>query len=150
METKDILPEGANWLTPYLTVSNPELSLTFYEKAFGFGRGDTIPGPDGRIMYAEMTWQKKTIVMFAPEGAGGSTHQTPRHSGVESPIGLYVYCADVDALVVRARQAHALVLSEPEDMFWGDRMARLQDPDGYIWSFATKVGEFDPSRIPAE
>jgi uncharacterized glyoxalase superfamily protein PhnB len=33
-------------------------------------------------------------------------------------------------------------------MFWGDRMVRLRDPDGYLWSFATKVGEFDPSKMP--
>lgn len=32
-------------------------------------------------------------------------------------------------------------VSAPEDMFWHDRICRLQDPDGYIWCFATYLGE---------
>lgn len=34
------------------------------------------------------------------------------------------------------------VLSEPEDMFWGDRVTRLQDDDGHTWSLATRVAEY--------
>jgi PhnB protein len=26
---------------------------------------------------------------------------------------------------------------QPEDMFWGDRVAAVADPFGYLWSFAT-------------
>ena len=40
MATENILPDGANWLTPYITVSNAEASLAFYQKAFGFGITD--------------------------------------------------------------------------------------------------------------
>lgn len=40
------------------------------------------------------------------------------------------------------------MLAEPEDMFSGDRMVQLPDPDGYPWSFATVVGAFDPSKVP--
>jgi uncharacterized glyoxalase superfamily protein PhnB len=38
------------------------------------------------------------------------------------------------------------VYAEPEDLLWGDRMVRLRDR--YLWSFATKTGEFDRSKIP--
>lgn len=142
-------PEGMNWLTPYLTVSSAEASLKFYEKAFGFTPGGTMPGPDGRVMHAEMSYQGNTIIMFAPEGAWGSQCKTPHHSGVDSPASLYVYCEDVDALVAQAKKAGAEVLAAPEDVFWGDRIARLRDADGHTWTFATNVAEFDPSKIPA-
>jgi len=33
-------------------------------------------------------------------------------------------------------------------MFWGDRIAKILDFDGYSWTFATKVREFDPSKMP--
>ena len=75
--------------------------------------------------------------------------RSPVTSGAAVPVGFYVYCPDVDAMLARARAADARILDEPEDMFWGDRVGRVADPDGYEWSFATKVGEFDPSRIPA-
>lgn len=148
MNPNEALPEGANWLTPYLTVSDAEESLAFYEKAFGFGRGTTMTGPEGGIMHAEMTYQGKTVIMFSPEGAW-SPMRTPAHCGGEPSTNFYIYCADVDGLTEQARTVGAKVLAEPEDMFWGDRMVRLRDPDGYLWSFATKVGEFDLSKLPA-
>ena len=61
---------------------------------------------------------------------------------------LYVYVDDVDAQYGQAIAAGGVSLLPPTDMFWGDRMARFSDPDGYIWGIATKVGEFDPSMIP--
>jgi PhnB protein len=149
MQPKEVLPAEANWLTPYLTVSDAQKSLDFYQRAFGFGPGNVIPGPEGGVMHAEMTWQGKCVVMFSPESAASpKPMKTPAHSGIELPLVFYVYCPDVDALTAQARQAGATVLSDPEDMFWGDRMANLRDPDGYLWSFATKVGEFDPSKMP--
>jgi PhnB protein len=149
MQQQKILPDDANWLTPYLTVGDAQQSLDFYERAFGFGRGNVLPGEDGSIMHAEMTWQGKGVVMFSPESAASDMPmKTPAHSGVDPPMVLYVYCADVDALTARARQGGATVLSEPQDMFWGDRMATFRDPDGYLWSFATRVGELDLSKMP--
>lgn len=146
--TRPILPEQANWLTPYIMVADAEKSLVFYEQAFGFVTRFTLPGKDGKPAHAEMTYQGKAIIMLAPEGAWGSKEQTPNHSGVKCPIGLYVYCQDVDALTQQARDAGAELAGEPQDMFWGDRVASLRDPDGYVWSFATKVGEFDPDKMP--
>ncbi len=149
MPTEQGRPEGASWLTPYITVADADAALDFYQRAFGFERGFTMPGADGRTVHASMTYQGTTLLMFSPEGAwGNDTMRTPAHSGAEPPFNFYVYCPDVDALTDRARNAGAEVLSEPEEMFWGDRMASLRDPDGYLWSFATNVGEFDPSKVP--
>ena len=147
MQTNEILPPGACWLTPYLTVTDAEHSLHFYSQAFGFGRGRVVPGPGGTIIHAEMTYQGKTVVMFTPEGPW-SPMRTPAHSGCRMPLNFYVYCANVDRLAERARKAGAMTLAEPLDMFWGDRVVQLQDSDGYLWTFATKVGEMDLSKMP--
>lgn len=149
MDDREILPQGACWLTPYLTVTDAEHSLDFYERAFGFGRRNVLRGAAGTIVHAEMSYQGRTVIMFAPEGAG-SPMKTPAHGGCDPSLVLYVYCADVDVLARRARAAGAMVLAEPEEMFWGDRIARLQDSDGYLWTFATRVGEFDPTKMPSK
>jgi uncharacterized glyoxalase superfamily protein PhnB len=142
-------PEGANWLTPYLTVADADASLAFYQRAFGFEPNGSMRGSDGRTVHASMNYQGAAIVMFSPEGAmGDTTMRTPAHGCADLPVNLYVYCPDVDALTARARAAGAKVVHEPEDMFWGDRMASLRDTDGYTWSFATNVGDFDPSKAP--
>ena len=128
------------WLSPYLVVKDADVALDFYQRAFGFKKKEAVPGPDGKTFHAEMTYND-AVIMFAPEGAGGGPWKAPVTLGVPSPVGLYVYCADVDALCARAKQAGASVEAEPQDMFWGDRTCRLRDPDGHQWSFATFRGQ---------
>ncbi len=141
-------PAGMLWLTPALTVKDVLKAVEFYEKAFGFERGIVMPDAEGKIVHAEIKYQGSVVAMLGLEGAFGGTCKSPTGSQSECPIGLYVYCSDVDALYRRAKQAGAEVLAEPENMFWGDRVARFNDIDGYRWMFATNVADFDPTKIP--
>lgn len=43
---------------------------------------------------------------------------------------LCAYTRDVDAAVARLRAAGVTVVDEPRDQPWGERMARVLDPDG--------------------
>jgi uncharacterized glyoxalase superfamily protein PhnB len=126
---------------PYLTVRNARAALEFYQKAFGFAvLGQPMIAEDGTILHAELKWEE-AVLMLGAEGAFGSQPRAPRTTGVLSPVGLYIYVDDVDALFARAVAAGATPEREPQDMFWGDRMCRLIDPDGHIWSFATFRGQ---------
>jgi PhnB protein len=146
MEKSRGLPQNAAWINPYLVCRSVEASLDFYERAFGFRKLDAIPGPDGKIMHATMGW-KDGVIMLSPESPQNPM-KTPDTTGAVPPFTLYVYCEDVDALCRQAREAGAKIHQEPQDMFWGDRTCGLKDQDGYDWCFATKVGEFDPSKMP--
>jgi uncharacterized glyoxalase superfamily protein PhnB len=148
MSTQTVLPEGASWLTPYLTVSDAKASLDFYERAFGFENSQALHDPNGTVVHAEMRYQGVVIVMFAPEGAWGGITKTPAHSGVTSATGLYVYCEDVDTFTAQAIAAGAQLICSPQDMFWGDRIAGFCDLDGHNWTFAQPIGEFDPDKVP--
>ncbi len=132
-------PCGMPWITPYLTVKDAGASLAFYEAAFGFARRGVKEGPDGSIVHASLIWQDG-VIMLGPEGAYGSQTRSPATSGVASPVNLYVYCEDVDALFERAISAGATASFPPGDMFWGDRACGLVDPDGHAWTFATNKG----------
>jgi uncharacterized glyoxalase superfamily protein PhnB len=135
-------------LSVYLTVSDPQAALDFYMKAFGFEKGDNlIPGPDGKLMHAEAKFQE-AVIMFGPECEESKLGRTPANSGEPSPVGMYIYCDDVDAMYQQAASAGATSVEAPADMFWGDRMAVLKDPDGHQWTFATNVADFDPSKLP--
>ena len=113
-------PAGVPWLTPYMTVRDARSAIAFYEAAFGFALRDSVQD-EGVIMHVEMTWQDQLIVMFAPEGAFGSTAKTPKSAGAIAPQSFYLYVDDVDAVYARALAAGAKSLSEPQDQFWGDR-----------------------------
>jgi PhnB protein len=72
--------------------------------------------------------------------------RAPAASGATDSLSLYVYVSDVDALAARAERAGAKVLQRPADQFWGRPDRGLKDPDGYHWTFATNVGEFDAGK----
>jgi uncharacterized glyoxalase superfamily protein PhnB len=130
-------PAGMPWISPYLTVKDAAAALAFYESAFGFATRNVNKGPDGSIMHVEMTWHEG-VVMFGPEGAYGSPTKAPATLGIDSPVHIYAYCSDVDALYERAIAAGATSHFAPADMFWGERACKLTDPDGHAWNFATK------------
>jgi uncharacterized glyoxalase superfamily protein PhnB len=145
MSKRPACPPGASWVMPFLTVKDAKATQDFYARAFGFEPKTALPGPDGKIIHGESVW-RNILIMYGPEGS--CDKKAPATSGVPSPMGLYVYCDDVEALFARATAAGATVVSGLDMAFWGDRMCTLRDPDGYEWSFATNVEEFDPSKVP--
>lgn len=148
MSQRPARPANFPWLTPYLVVKDADAALAFYQRAFGFEKRMTIPGPDGKIKHGEASY-RDAVIMFSPESNTPECNaKAPATSGVAPAVGLYLYCDDVDALYTRAVAAGAKSVSPPENMFWGDRMCNLLDPDGHSWSFATNVADFDPSKVP--
>lgn len=147
MSTRPPRPAGMPWLSPYLTVKDAAATCDFYQRAFGFEKKFQMAGPDGKPGHTEMVY-RDALIMFGPEGCSSDTCKAPATLGINSPVGLYVYCDDVDALFQRATAAGAQVGFPPTTMFWGDRLCKLSDPDGHVWNFATNVADFDPSQAP--
>ncbi|QDU60211.1 Glyoxalase-like domain protein [Planctomycetes bacterium Pan216] len=133
-------PSQMPWITPYLTVRDAAESMEFYEKAFGFSAGSTpMKDESGSVLHGEMSYRDQIVVMVGPSGAFGNPAKAPVDS-VPSPVGLYVYCADADAMHERAVEAGCQSLFPPTDMFWRDRCFAVLDPDGHRWTFATHLG----------
>jgi PhnB protein len=149
MSKRPAKPANMSWLSPYLCVKDCDKASDFYQKAFGFEVKFAMKMPDGRTGHTEMTF-KDASIMFGPEHAWGQhgTVQAPVTSGIASPVQLYVYCDDVNALFDRAKAAGAQVVAAPSDMFYGDRVCKLKDPDGHDWCFATNTADFDPAKAP--
>ena len=60
------IPEGYHTLTPSLTVKDGAKAIDFYKRAFGAQERLRIPGPDGRLMHAELQLGD-SIVMLGEE-----------------------------------------------------------------------------------
>lgn len=86
MTERPVKPANMPWLTPYLIVRDPERSLDFYQRAFGF-IPDSQPLRDGsgKIVHAEMSY-RDAYLMLGAEGAMGGTKKAPASSGVECPM----------------------------------------------------------------
>ncbi len=144
--TKQAKDDSMPWISPMITVKDVDASLKFYADAFGFEPGGSMKDDNGRTEYANMMYKGQMVLMMMPEQSWGSPSRTPANTGTPTPVSLYVYCDDVDARYEQAKSAGIDVLEEPADMFWGDRLTRLQDADGHVWSFATKIFDYQPEE----
>lgn len=128
-------------LIPYLTLRDPKAAMSLYEKALGASTTMVMDGPDDSIMHAEMRIGEDTFMLSA-EWPGMSEAPSGR-----SPVNFMLYVPDVDEALKTAKAAGMSVTSEPENMFWGDRNAKVNDGHGYEWTFAQKVEEVSPAEI---
>jgi PhnB protein len=141
-------PADMFWMTPILVVRDVDKTIDFYTRAFGFEASETMPDSSGKTVHGGMKYKGAVVVMLGREGAFGCKTASPAASKTDCPVNLYVYCDDVDAFCNRAKKEGAEIKSEPTDMFWGDRTVQIKDLDGYNWTFATNVADFDPSKAP--
>ena len=138
------IPEGYRSLTPYLFIKGAAAAIEFYKNVFGATERMRMPGPDGRVMHAELQIGD-SILMLADESPsmGALSPQTIGGSG--SLVSVYV--ADVDAAVAKAVAAGAKVVRPVKDQFYGDRTGGIIDPFGHIWSVATHVEDVTPEEM---
>lgn len=61
--------------------------------------------------------------------------------------GLYVYVDDVERHCANARAKGAVIVMEPEDMFWGDRVYGVKDLEGHMWTFGQHTRDIPPDQI---
>jgi PhnB protein len=145
MSTVKPIPDGYRTVTPYLTIKGASEALEFYKKAFGAVETARMPGPDGRLMHAEMKIGECVVMMadeFPEWGAKGSPSSLGGTTG-----GILLYVPDADAAWNKAVAAGAQVVMPLENAFWGDRYGKLKDPFGHEWSIATHIEDLSPEEM---
>jgi PhnB protein len=138
------IPKGYHTVTPNVVLSDATKAIDFYKKALGAEEIMRMPGPDGRIMHAEIRIGN-SVVMLCDEMPEMGVKSPKSYGG--SPVGFYVYVEDVDAAWKRAVDAGAKPVMPLADMFWGDRTGRLEDPFGHTWSLSQHVQDLTPEEM---
>ena len=138
------IPEGYHTATPYLVVAQASAAIEFYKRAFDAKEIMRMAGPDGRIGHAEVSIGDSRIMLsdeYPEMGARG-----PKTIG-GSPVSIYLYVEDVDAVVGRAVAAGARAVRPVEDKFYGDRSGALEDPFGHTWHVATHKEDLSAEEV---
>lgn len=138
------VPEGFHTVTPHLVCDGAAEAIEFYKKAFGAIEVARMPGPDGRVMHAQLRIGDAPV-MLADEMPGCNSFGPRTLKG--TPVTLHLYVNDCDAFVARAEEAGARVSMPVSEQFWGDRYGVLQDPWGHQWSVATHVRDVSPQEM---
>lgn len=140
------IPEGLHTVTPQLILNNAAAAIDFYKKAFGAEEKSRAVGPDGKIMHAELQIGNSHFMLNDEMGGAKSAKALGG-----SPISLWIYVPDCDALFNRAVGAGAKVapgqMGQLKDQFWGDRTGSIIDPFGYHWTLATRKEDLTPAEL---
>ena len=146
-KAKSPIPPGHHTVTPQLTLDNAAQALEWYKKALGAEEVARATGPDGKIMHAEVKIGDSLIMVNDPMGPHA---KGPKAMG-GSPVSLWVYVADCDAVYNRALAAGGKTPNDPmgkmQDQFWGDRAGSFVDPHGYTWTIATRKEDLTPQEM---
>ena len=140
------IPEGMSGLIPHLVCSDASAAIAFYTRAFGAKELFRMPGPDGKLMHAEIQIGDAHVMLG---------NEAPQHNSLGpltlkgTPVTLHRYVEDVDAAFAKALEAGAKAIMPPTDMFWGDRYGQVEDPFGHRWALATHQRDLTPAEIEA-
>lgn len=135
------IPQG---VIPYLICAGGTQAVAFYQRALGAQLDAQLIGEDGRVGHAEMLIGQARFMLadeypemdiLGPKTLGGTS------------ISLALYVDDVDTSAARAIEAGAELLHPIKDEFYGDRVARLQDPFGHRWSLHTRIEDISPEEV---
>lgn len=129
------IPKGFYSLTPYLIAKDAAAAIDFYKKAFGAVELSRMADPSGTVRHAEIKIGDSPF-MLTDENPDWPEWKGPLARG-GTPVHLYLYVEDCDAVFARALEAGATELMPMKDQFYGDRSGGVTDPFGHIWYIAT-------------
>jgi PhnB protein len=129
------VPAGHNCVSPYVHATDVPRLIAFLKETLGAEEVLRLAMPDGQVVHAEVKVGDSTIMMGSP----------PEERRMRSQIHCYV--ENVDAAYARALAAGATSVRVPEDMFYGDRSAGVEDAWGNEWFLATHKEEVSPAEM---
>ena len=138
-------PEGFHTATPYLIIKDAASAMDFYKKAFGAVELERIADPDGKVRHGEIKIGDSPF-MIGDESPEFPEWLSPQSRG-GTPVHIYLYVEDCDALFNQAIAAGAKELLPMKDQFYGDRSGGLTDPYGHVWYVATRVENVSEEEI---
>jgi PhnB protein len=138
------IPDGLHTVTPHLICAGAADAIEFYRKAFNAVELGRVPGPQGKLLHA-MIRIGDSAIMLSDEFPDWNSFGPKSLKG--SPVTIHLYTQDVDVLFKQAVAAGAKVEMPLDDMFWGDRYGKLEDPFGHHWSIATHVRDVKPEEL---
>ncbi len=131
------IPEGYHSLTPYFVVDNAIKFIEFVEKVFD-GKVSERMMQEDKVRHCEMQVGDSKMMV------ADSMPEYPAN-----PMIMYHYVANVDEVYNKAIKAGAKCISEPADMFYGDRHGGVIDPVGNKWWIATRIENVSEEELKA-
>ena len=131
MSTIPPIPDGYQAVTPWIVARNVPGLIDFLVRVLDANETIRMYAADGvRVSHAEVRIDGAPVMMF---DSGEGWPPTPAY--------LRVYVSDCAEVLRRAKLEGARIVTEPTDLFFGDRVGRFTDPWDNLWWVHTRVAE---------
>lgn len=126
--------EGFHTLSPYMIFEDALAAFEYYKKAFGAEEISCHKDLQGIVRHAELRIGDSPLMLCNMVPEFPEMKAPSKYGG--SPMQLFVYCDDADAMFNRAVEHGAKVLMPMDDKEYG-RTGGVEDPFGYTWWITT-------------
>jgi PhnB protein len=130
------IPAKYNRVMPYISVSNASSFFEFSKAVFGATEMSRQGPPGGPIMHGELKIGDSVLMYCDATGDNES-----------DSICLMIYVEDCDSVYRHALELGGKSRGEPTDQFYGDRIAKIQDPCGIHWAIATRLEDLTEEEM---
>jgi uncharacterized glyoxalase superfamily protein PhnB len=130
-------------VVPAMRYRDAAVAIEWLCKAFGFEKHLVVPGENGAIAHAQLTFGNGMIMLgSARDDEFGRWVKPPQEMDGVGTQSAYVIVDDADAHYARAKASGAEIVMEVADQDYGGRLYACRDPEGHLWNFGT----YDPWR----
>jgi uncharacterized glyoxalase superfamily protein PhnB len=122
-----------------LFVQDVEMSISFYERAFGFQRKFIAPDQS----YAELDTGETTLSFASTDQAKSNLKDGFTESNLSNkPFGIEIAftAENVAETVESALKAGAILIERPQTKPWDQVVAYIRDPNGFLVEICTPMG----------
>lgn len=109
--------------------------------AFGFEKHLVVPGENGAIVHAQLTFGNAMIMLGSEfDNEYGKFVKSPKDLDGINTQAAYIIVEEIDEHYRRAIDTGAEIILDIKDEDYGGRGYSCQDPEGNVWNF----GSYNP------
>lgn len=134
------VPPRYSRVDPWVISQDTDAEIAFLTSVFDATEtpGSRMQDADGRIGHVEVEVGDSVIMMF-----------DSRPEWPATPAHLRIYVNDVQRVFDNAVHSGARTVTEPTTLAFGERVARVRDPQGHLWWIHEHLEDVDPGDLGA-
>lgn len=135
------MKQNGSVIIPTMRYKDALKAIKWLCKAFGFETHLVVPGENGTIAHAQLSFGNAMIMLGSEkDNEYGELLRIPKELNGLNTHAPYIIVKNIDEHYNKAVQVGAEIVTEIKDEEYGGRSYTCRDQEGYIWNF----GSYNP------
>ena len=135
------MKQNGSVIIPTMRYKDAPSAIEWLCKAFGFEKHLVVPGENGTIAHAQLSFGNAMIMLGSEnDNEYGKLLRTPKDLNGLNTQAPYIVVEEIDKHYQGAITAGAEIVMDIKDEDYGGRGYSCKDPEGYLWNF----GSYNP------